>query len=114
MKCPNCGLLNAANARFCGNCGTPFGALDMNAGNPNPGGSYTVNPPPQRSGLTAGSVGRGCLIAFAIVILLLIFSGRSCFSHRRHVRYGYRTQLVLPAPLTPYICQAAMPHGRLS
>lgn len=114
MKCPNCGLLNAANARFCGNCGTPFGAPNMNAGNSTPGGGYTVNPPPQRSGLTAGSVGRGCLIAFAIVILLLIFSGRSCFSHRRHVRYGYRAQLVLPVPMTPYICQASMPHGKFS
>lgn len=93
MKCPNCGLLNAANARFCGNCGTAFGSPNMNAGNPNPGGMYTGNPVPQR-GFTAGSVGRGCLIAFAIVVLLLLFSGRSCFSHR-HYRYGgYRTQLL--------------------
>jgi hypothetical protein len=106
MKCPNCGLLNAANARFCGNCGTAFGAPNTNPGNPNPGGTYMVNPPPQRGGLTAGSVGRGCLIAFAIVVLLLLFSGRSCFSHRRHVRYGYRTQLVLPVPSPPHIYHA--------
>lgn len=98
MECPNCGLLNAADARFCGNCGTAFGppGPNMNAGNPNPGGMYTANPAPQR-GLTAGSVGRGCLIAFAIVVLLLLFSGRSCFSHR-HYRYrGYRTENYQPS-----------------
>lgn len=98
MKCPNCGLVNAADARFCGNCGTAFGPPNpnMNAANPNPGGMYTGAPAPRR-GLTAGSVGRGCLIGFAIVVLLLLFSGRSCFS-RRHYRYGgYRTENYRPS-----------------
>ena len=48
-------------------------------------------PPPRPATRWTGSLGRGCLIAFAILVLLLIFSGRSCFSHGRHGRYVYRT-----------------------
>lgn len=48
-------------------------------------------PPPRAQGSWTSSLGRGCLIAFIILILLLIFSGRSCFHHGRYGRSVYRT-----------------------
>ena len=47
--------------------------------------------PPRAAASWASSLGKGCLIAFVVVLLLLIFTGRSCFSHGRHGRYMYRT-----------------------
>ncbi|MBV8071176.1 MAG: zinc-ribbon domain-containing protein [Acidobacteriaceae bacterium] len=94
MTCPNCGLANAANARFCANCGTAFGA-------PTPSSPPSAGvPPPSTGGMSLGrSIGIGCLI----VVLFIIFGlscTRSCLFGRRH-RYYVRHVSFRVAPVRP-------------
>lgn len=99
MNCPNCGLSNADNAKFCANCGTPLGTTPQP---PQP--SYQPPPTYQSPGIVREknpvmkNVGLGCLI----VLLILLFVGfsctRACFRGRRYYRhYGALIRPVGPA-----------------
>ncbi|MBV8551118.1 MAG: zinc-ribbon domain-containing protein [Acidobacteriaceae bacterium] len=80
MTCPNCGLQNAGNARFCANCGTP-----LNAGVPVDAGGR-VNPP-GGSLSPAKAIGLGCLIIVVLFLLFGLSCARSCFFPRHHRIY---------------------------
>ena len=93
MTCPNCGLENPDNAKFCSNCGTAFSG-------PAPQPSYQYQNPapyqppvPPRPGRSTGQkVAIGCLIAALIVILFGLSCTRACFGRRRYYRrYGMIT-----------------------
>lgn len=100
MTCPNCGLNNPDNAKFCGNCGT---TLTPGAPGPSPQppayqppppyqapyqpGPYPAAPPPQ--GNTAmKNVALGCLIVILIFLFFGLSCTRACFRPRRYFRYG--------------------------
>jgi uncharacterized membrane protein YvbJ len=78
MYCPNCGLTNDNNARFCANCGTPFSSP---VSNPLP-----QNYPVQTTGgnSTAKNIAIGCLVAIAIFLFVGLSCTRSCLRLRRH------------------------------
>jgi hypothetical protein len=97
MHCPNCGLANDNNARFCANCGTPFS-------NPQPQ-NYPV--PATGGNSTAKNIGIGCLIAVGIFLFVGISCTRSCFGLRRRTNIlrrvlradgmpGYRVDMIWP------------------
>ena len=100
MNCPNCGLANPDNARFCANCGTAFG-----------GGPSQAHTPPQSQWQSPGtmpparnSVGKniaiGCLVAVLIVILFGLSCTRACFGRRRYYRHYYGVMAApRPAPV---------------
>jgi uncharacterized membrane protein YvbJ len=100
MTCPNCGLANPDNAKFCGNCGTSF----SNVPPPSSGQYQTQSQGPQAPGpyrfegaganrggnSVAKNIGLGCLIAVIIFMVLGLSCTRACFGHRRayyHPRY---------------------------
>lgn len=89
MTCPNCGLANPDNARFCGNCGTTLGAAPYNAPPPPPQPPYGTVPglpgaAPQRS--MGQKIGLGCLLALLIFFLFGLSCTRACFRPRRYYR----------------------------
>lgn len=90
MRCPNCGLDNPLNARFCANCGTPFGPVQEP-----PQGAYYPQPPPgpqfppPRNSIWK-NIGLGCLIAFLVFVVFGLSCTRACFHHRyRTTHYRY-------------------------
>lgn len=102
MNCPNCGLANADNAKFCANCGTPLGAQ---APTPDPyqsqsqyqsPGAYTPPPGYQAPGpirsqnSMAKNIGLGCLIALLVVMFLGFSCTRACFGFRHGRTYVHR------------------------
>ena len=109
MFCPNCGLSNADNARFCANCGTSLApgaasqqqqqSQQQGAPPPNPsawtqggsaGGNYGPAPVVSASGLTPRNIALGCLILLVVFVLFQGACVRACF-HRRvylHRRYA--------------------------
>ncbi len=103
MNCPNCGLANPDNARFCANCGTSF-ANPSQAYNPPPNQApqapqyqpppqYQV-PPPAGGSSIGKNIAIGCLVAVIIVFLFFVSCTRACFRHRRYYRYGAAQQVV--------------------
>ncbi len=99
MTCPNCGLANQDNAKFCANCGTALGSYASQPYNPYPGQPQYQQPAPPPGGQSvAKNIAIGCLIAVVIVILFGLSCTRACFRHRRYYRlYGAAIPLVLPA-----------------
>ena len=97
MTCPNCGLANADNAKFCANCGTSLGSYSAPPPSPFQGQpQYQQLPPPQRGSL-GKNIAIGCLIAVIVVILFGLSCTRACFRHRRYYRYyGTVSPLILP------------------
>lgn len=93
IPCPNCGLSNADNARFCANCGTPLGATT-----PPPAYQATAPPPlpyqtsAPASRLTGRNIALGCVVLLAILLFGLSCT-RACFGFRRshyvHRRYAW-------------------------
>jgi len=101
MICPNCGLDNPPNARFCANCGTtlsgsappppppnapytPPGA-QYNQGSSQPynmGGAYNVGGTRMTP---ARAIGLGCLILVILFFVLpALTCSRACFRYGRH------------------------------
>ena len=85
MTCPNCGLSNAENAKFCANCGT---ALPLSGGSYQPTTSLPYQPPataPATSNSLGKNIAIGCLIVVAIFIFMGLSCTRACLSlgHRR-------------------------------
>lgn len=103
MTCPNCGLANADNAKFCANCGTSLGSSTSPPSNPYPSQPQYQQPlPPQPMQPPGGqsvakNIAIGCLVAVVIVILFGLSCTRACFRHRRYYRlYGTAIPLVVP------------------
>lgn len=82
MHCPNCGLENPADARFCSNCGTAFNA-PPNLPPPPP-------PPPSTGSTVARNIAIGCLIVIAIFLLFGLSCTRACYHMGRHRVYIHR------------------------
>ncbi|HEX4229127.1 MAG TPA: zinc-ribbon domain-containing protein [Bryobacteraceae bacterium] len=86
MTCPNCGLANPDNAKFCANCGTAFGPAPQEPppGSPvQPGGPYQPPryqpaPPPRTSNTVGKNIGIGCLVAIVIFLILGLSCTRAC------------------------------------
>jgi hypothetical protein len=95
MNCPNCGLANPDNAKFCGNCGTRFGATSQPQ---QP--SYQVQPPTAPPIAGPGNpllknLALGCLVALLIFLFITFSCTRACSRSRRHYRrYGVVTRPV--------------------
>jgi uncharacterized membrane protein YvbJ len=98
MYCPNCGLANSDTAKFCANCGTPFGTAPSAQSSPYQGQSQQYQPPPyQAPGLmrggnsTAKNIGIGCLIFVVILLLFGLSCTRACFGlrHRTYIHRRY-------------------------
>lgn len=96
MNCPNCGLPNPDNAKFCANCGTSF--TNAPSGQYQPPSPQFQNPsqylPPSTPGSGGGNsmfknIGIGCLIAVAIMLFVGLSCTRACFAPHR-VRYVHR------------------------
>lgn len=108
MNCPNCGLDNPPNARFCANCGTTLGAApppppaappnpayDPTGGPYNPtgqpynpaGGQYNQGSQPYNMAggyggtrMTPGrAIGLGCLVLVVLFFLSTVTCSRACF-----------------------------------
>ena len=93
MNCPNCGLANPDNSRFCANCGTSFGPAQSQSQYQPP---YQASGPyrpeiPARSGNSMGkNIAIGCLIALLIVLFFGLSCTRACFGLRHRHVYVYR------------------------
>ena len=90
MNCPNCGLANEPQARFCANCGTPLTATGQLNPQPLPPVSATGNSSPIRK------VALGCLIALAIFFFFGLSCTRACFRPRRYSRRHYVRVIATP------------------
>jgi uncharacterized membrane protein YvbJ len=88
ITCPNCGLANPDNAKFCGNCGTPFDNVPVSQPSSYKQQSqsqYQTTGAATPSGSNvAKKIGLGCLIA----IVIFLFFGLSCT--RACLRMGHR------------------------
>ncbi|MBV9082465.1 MAG: zinc ribbon domain-containing protein [Acidobacteriaceae bacterium] len=90
MHCPNCGLANPDNARFCSNCGTQFSS---SSGPQQPPYQPQYQQAPPQS-LPGGSpvmrnIALGCLVVLLIFLLFGLSCTRACFRGRRYYRrYG--------------------------
>lgn len=93
MTCPNCGLENPDNARFCSNCGTAFsGPASQRSPQYQNQAPYQPPVPPQPGRSSGQKIAIGCLIAAVIVILFGLSCTRACFARRRYYRrYGMVT-----------------------
>jgi uncharacterized membrane protein YvbJ len=89
MNCPNCGLANPDNARFCANCGTQFGGQQAPQQPPQQPGSgpYRLEGSQSQGNSLAKNIGLGCLIALVIFLFLGLSCTRACFGHRRSYVY---------------------------
>ena len=104
MNCPNCGLANPDNAKFCANCGTAFTAASGAWQTP-----YQQQPAqPYQAAATgrnsmAKNIGLGCLVVLLIFILFGLSCTRACFGRRRYYRrYAEVTcPLILPSASSP-------------
>lgn len=103
MNCPNCGLPNPDNAKFCSNCGTSFGASSSQSASSYQSQSQYQTPPPQYQPPNAylppstpgggSSLAKNLAIGCLIVIAIFLFFGLSCTRaclHLRHGRYIHR------------------------
>jgi len=90
MHCPNCGLANPDNAKFCANCGTAFGGPSQFPSNQSQP-QYQAPIPTGSGNRVAKNIGIGCLIAIAIVLLFGLSCTRACFGFRH--RHSYLHQL---------------------
>jgi uncharacterized membrane protein YvbJ len=90
MTCPNCGLSNPDNARFCANCGTTLAGGPGQPYTPpqNPWQYQSSMPPPPRSSV-GKNIAIGCLVAVLIVIFFGLSCTRACFRSRRYYRHYY-------------------------
>jgi hypothetical protein len=95
MFCPNCGLQNPDNAKFCANCGTTLVAGSQPANQPQyqasqPAQSYQASPLPGTGNSVAKNIAIGCLIAVVVVMVFGLSCTRACYrlTLRRH--YFYR------------------------
>src|SRR4051812_6786226 len=90
MNCPNCGLANPETAKFCANCGTPFGSAPAPDGFQSQSQSQSSMPnlmdaPTRGVPRAAGrstfmrNLGLGCLLAVVIFLLLGFSCVRACF-----------------------------------
>ncbi|MBV8896068.1 MAG: zinc ribbon domain-containing protein [Acidobacteriaceae bacterium] len=100
MICPNCGLNNPPNARFCANCGTTLSGSAPPPPNPGytpqPGGQYnqgSSQPYNMSGGYNVGgtrmsparAIGLGCLILVLLFFVLpALTCSRACFRYGRH------------------------------
>lgn len=106
MFCPNCGLENPADARFCSNCGASFTAgpttpppnqyqSQSQYQSPQPYQSPAAYQPystPTGGRSIAKNIGLGCLIAVVIVFFLGVSCMHGCLGghtryYGRHHRY---------------------------
>lgn len=91
MTCPNCGLSNADNVKFCGNCGTPLAA----SSNSYQTTSLPYQPPAAPSSSSTNSLGKNIALGCLIVLAIFIFMGLSCtraclgIGHRRYIQRRY-------------------------
>lgn len=102
MNCPNCGLANPDNAKFCANCGTSFEGARPSVTDYSQSQSQYQQPAYQGSGpyrpeipaRTGSSLGKniaiGCLIAFLIFLFFGLSCTRACFGLRHRHVYVYR------------------------
>src|SRR4051794_13632019 len=93
MTCPNCGLVNPDNARFCGNCGTTLGGAPYTAPPPPPppygsgsGSGTRMGTPFGTQKSTGQKIGLGCLVA----LLFFFLFGMSCMPPCSRPRRYYR------------------------
>lgn len=87
MNCPNCGLANPDNAKFCANCGTRF----TNDSGPWQASNRPQSPQALPGTATGGSsmmknIGLGCLVVLVILLLIGMSCHRACFRPRRYYR----------------------------
>jgi hypothetical protein len=107
MNCPNCGLANPDNAKFCANCGTRFS---------NVSGAQQTSYQPQFAQQSPGTapgrnsvmknIALGCLVVLLIFFFFGLSCTRACFRHRRY----YRHYAALISPAVP----RTVSLGRLS
>jgi hypothetical protein len=103
MYCPNCGLANPDNAKFCANCGTPFGGNSSPQPSPRqtqspnepppayqPPGPYQLPGPAGRRRFLSKDIGIGCLILVLILLFFGVSCARACFGRRGRVRMRRR------------------------
>lgn len=100
MICPNCGLDNPPNARFCGNCGTTLSGSAAPPPPPNApynpaGAQYNQGSQPynMQGGYNVGgtrmtparAIGLGCLVLVILFFVLpALTCSRACFRYGRH------------------------------
>jgi uncharacterized membrane protein YvbJ len=103
MNCPNCGLANPDNAKFCSNCGTSFANPPAQSStqyqnqtqyrtSPTPyqaPGPYPGTAPARGGNSLAKNVAIGCLILVAILFFFGLSCTRACF-YLGHSRYLHR------------------------
>jgi uncharacterized membrane protein YvbJ len=104
MNCPNCGLAHPDNAKFCSNCGTPFGNVPSQQSSP-PTNQPRYEPPPPAYGTRspyqtpgqpqsrnpiAKNFGIGCLIAVIVLLFLGLSCTRACLGFRHGRAYMHR------------------------
>jgi len=103
MNCPNCGLANPDNAKFCSNCGTAFGSAasqpfrgqqsqsQYQAAPPYPAPGYPAPGANPNRNTLAKNVGIGCLIALALFLFFGLSCTRACFGfrHRPYIHRRY-------------------------
>jgi hypothetical protein len=88
MNCPNCGLTNPDNAKFCANCGMRF----ANLSDPHQT-SYQTQSPQEWPRTAPGknsvikNIGLGCLVVLLIFLFFGLSCTRACFRHRRYYRH---------------------------
>ncbi|MGI8959655.1 MAG: zinc-ribbon domain-containing protein [Bryobacteraceae bacterium] len=110
MNCPNCGLANSDDAKFCANCGTRFAtASDPRQTSYQP--QYAQESPrtvPARNSVMR-NIGLGCLVALLIFFFLGLSCTRACFRHRRYYRhYG---AVIRPVASARSVSASSSDHG---
>jgi uncharacterized membrane protein YvbJ len=98
MTCPNCGMSNPDNARFCANCGTTLAGGPPPPYTPPPNQWQNPSPAPPARSSVGKNIAIGCLVAVLIVILFGLSCTRACLRHRRYYRYYGLIVAPEPAP----------------